>query len=75
MNFADILNRKAEDIQKPKNIPGGHYIASVRALPSSDSIAQGKFIKLTFPLVIQQASEDVDQDEIQAFGAPVEPDE
>lgn len=72
MNFADILNRKAEEIQKPKNLPAGHYIASVKALPSSDMIAQGKFSKLSFQLVIQQACEDIDTDEIAAFGAPIQ---
>ena len=67
-DFASILNRKAEDIRRPPNLPAGHYIASVKALPESAKLSDGKFEKVTFILIVQQACEDVDPDETAAFG-------
>lgn len=69
MNFASILDRKAEDIQRPKNLPVGHYIASVKKLPEQEKIANGRFDTLDFQLIIQSPCEDVDPDELEAFGA------
>ena len=71
MNFASVLNRKAEDIQRPKNLPVGHYIASVKKLPDQAKISDGRFDILDFTLSIQSACEDVDPDELEGFGAAV----
>lgn len=71
MNFASVLDRKAEDIQRPKNLPVGHYIASVKKLPEQAKISDGRFDTLDFSLIIQSACEDIDPDELEGFGAPV----
>lgn len=69
MRFADALDRGMEDIKQPPNLPLGNYTFSVTKHPESDTIADGRYEKLTFLMGCLSASEDVDPDDIAAYGA------
>ena len=40
--FADMLDRKAEDIKAPPVIPIGHYLFQVRAHPENEEVKSVK---------------------------------
>ena len=71
MRFSDALDRKMEEIQRPPNLPIGHYIWSVSKLPDMDEF-EGRsgdtFERLTFQLTCVSAHDDVDPDELEAYG-------
>jgi hypothetical protein len=68
MNFADELNRKASDIERPPLIPPGTYRAIVTKIPSIETISEGKWDVCDFSMRLVEAQDDVDQDELKAFG-------
>lgn len=68
MRFADSLDRQVEDIVQPPNMPIGTYTFTVTKHPESEEIAQGRFEKLTFLLGAISATDDVDADDLAAYG-------
>lgn len=72
MRFSDSLDRKLEEINRPPNLPLGHYIWQVSKHPSIDefdsSKTGGKFERVTFQVTCVSASDDVDADELAAYG-------
>lgn len=72
--FTDALDRRGEDIKRPPNPPVGHYTWQVQKQPSNESFeakSSGKtFDRVAFPMVIVEASDDVDPDELKEFGNP-----
>jgi len=68
MNFNDALNVKMEEIERPPLIPVGTYRAVVSKVPSTDTIAKGAYDVLDFILKLVEAQDDVDQDELKAYG-------
>jgi len=73
MRFSDALDRKMEDIQRPPNLPIGHYVWTVSKLPDMDEF-EGRsgdtFERLTFQLTCVSAHDDVDPDELAEYGNP-----
>lgn len=72
-SFSEALNRPAETIKRPPPPPLGHYIMGVAKVPgAAEPINTQKFqgSKLTIPIQIISASDDVDMDELEAFGNP-----
>jgi len=72
-SFADALNREAETIKRPPPPPLGHYTMAVSKVPgAAEPINTQKYqgSKLTIPVQIISASDDVDADELEAFGNP-----
>lgn len=71
MNFADILNTKVEDIERPPLPPVGTYRMAVVKVPEigERSSEKGEWDTIDFTL---QALEGVtvDQDELEKFGGP-----
>lgn len=70
-SFSDALNRRAEDIRRPPPPPLGHYVMRVSKVVSpAEAINtqnfQGK--KLTIPVALVSATEDVDEDLLAEFG-------
>jgi len=68
--FADMLDRKAEDIKAPPAVPLGHYLFQVKKHPDKEEIkAQSGIVydRLRFQAVIVSAQE-VDEDDLEAFG-------
>jgi hypothetical protein len=68
MNFADALNTKVGEIERPPLIPSGTYRAVVKKVPVIDTIADGKWDVLDFTLQLVEAQEDVDQQDLASFG-------
>ena len=71
MNFNDVLNKKAAEIERPPLLPVGHYTAKVAKIPSMDtkSTEKGSWDILDFALLPVSAGEDVDLDLLAKFGA------
>ena len=67
MRFSDALNRRAEEIQRPANLPTGHYILSVKKVDQS-TVSDGKWDVLEFQCTVVAASDDVDPDQLAEFG-------
>lgn len=67
--FADLLDRKAEDIKQPPLIPAGTYQAMVEKYPDLTELKsdKGQFERLTFEMKIISAYE-VDEDALGEFG-------
>lgn len=70
-SFSDALNRSSETIKRPPPPPIGHYVMTIsKAVPPAEPINTAKFqgSKLTLPVSIVSAAEDVDEDELADFG-------
>jgi hypothetical protein len=61
-NFGSILDQPSEAIEKPKPLPVGTYICSVKGLPKMDVSAKKKTEFVEFQLQILGAHDDVDQE-------------
>jgi hypothetical protein len=70
--FADVLDRNMEDIKRPPPPPLGHYIMRVTKMPDPAEEMTGRdgtlYEKLTIPVAIVSAAEDVDPAELSAYG-------
>lgn len=67
MRFSEALNRRAEEIQRPSNLPLGHYILSVKKVDQS-TVSDGKWEVVEFQTTVVSASDDVDPDQLEEFG-------
>jgi|SRR6516164_216696 hypothetical protein len=67
-NFGAILDRPANEIQRPKPLPVGTYVCVVVGLPREDkSTKKGtEFVEFTMRPI--EASTDVDEDDLKAMG-------
>ena len=65
-NFGDILDRQTDDIERPKALPMGGYIWTIKGMYETGESAQKKTPYVEFTCVPIQATEDVDQDELKA---------
>lgn len=74
MKFTDALDRSLENIKRPPNPPVGHYVMQVKKHPENSSFEarnSGKtFDRLEFTLVIVEAKDDVDPEELEEYGDP-----
>lgn len=71
MRFTEALDRKMEDIERPPNLPVGHYVWRITKHPEQDSIEAQSGITydtLTFQCVAVSAMQDVDPDDLEAYG-------
>jgi hypothetical protein len=68
MNFSDILNKRADDIEAPKNMPIGTYLWAIPNPPKTSTIGDGKYEAIDFDLVCLLALDDVDQGALQEYG-------
>lgn len=70
--FSDALNRTADDIKRPPNLPMGNYIFTVKSVEQGEMTSQkGTWETLDFLLVVNEPCDDVDPDELAEFGANV----
>jgi hypothetical protein len=68
MNFNDVLNKKSGEIERPPIIPVGTYRAVITKIPSIETTGDGKWDICDFQLKLLEAQEDVDQDDLKAYG-------
>lgn len=63
-NFADILNRSADDVRPPPVLPQGPYLTIVQGLPEQFLSSRQKTPGLRFTLKIISALEGVDEEAV-----------
>ena len=69
--FADILDRKLEEFERPPNLPTGHYIWQITKHPEYSEFTSRDGVQLdrvTFVCNPLSPMEDVDEDELSSFG-------
>lgn len=70
VDFTQALDIKADAIEKPPVAPQGTYIWAVTKVPTPTVSKSGEWSVLEFPIRGVSAEEDVDVDDLEAFGAP-----
>jgi hypothetical protein len=68
LNFADIANKKLDELEKPKNPPVGTYVVVCNKVPVLGTLPGDEWDTVDFPMKVIAATEDVDQDAIAEFG-------
>lgn len=68
VNFNDALDTNVDDIEKPPVQPQGTYGWRINKIPTLGESNNGLWNIIEFPCVAIHAEEDVDQDELEAFG-------
>jgi len=66
-NFGAILDRAPADVKPPETLPVGSYLCIVQGLPRYDKSTKKGTEFAEYTLIIQQAMDDVDEDELKAF--------
>lgn len=61
-NFTDILNKKADDIEKPPLPPQGTYRFRVTKVPEFKEVGNGEWDMVIIPVVAVEAMDNVDLD-------------
>lgn len=67
-NFGDILTKSAEKIERPPLPPKGTYVLVVNKAPTKTD--RKNFEVLDFQMKAVRPTEDVDLDELKAYGSP-----
>jgi hypothetical protein len=67
-NFADALNRKADEIERPKPLPVGTYLVTIPAQPEMKKIGQKETPAAEYTVRVVSAGPDVDQEALNAAG-------
>lgn len=70
MKFTDILDKRIDEFERPELPPIGHYVWQITKHPEVDAFeANGtKYTRVTFQCKALAAHEDVDEDDLAAFG-------
>ena len=70
INFNEVLNMKAGEIEKPPLIPAGTYIAKVHKIPEIGEVGgqDNKYKTIDFMFKLLSPMEDVDQEQLEQFG-------
>jgi len=69
MDFSQALDVKVDDIETPPLLPQGTYIWKITKLPVSETSSSGEWSWVSFNCVAIAAEEDVDTDELDAYGS------
>lgn len=71
-NFADILTKAAETTERPPLAPKGTYVFQVTGLPKKTDrrTPNGSFEVIDIPMRGVRPTDDVDSDDLKAYGEP-----
>lgn len=67
-NFGSILDKPSSDIERPRPVPQGTYLCTIKGLPRYDKSSKKQTEFAEFTLVPLQAMDDVDADELTTMG-------
>jgi len=67
-NFSDVLNKKLDNVEKPKPLPIGTYFAVINGAPEIKPRGQNNTLAAEFKFKILQADEDVDAEALAEMG-------
>ena len=68
-NFEDALDTKANAVEKPPVMPQGNYLWQVSKPPKQTISKNGEWGIVEFPIKALEAEEDVDPNDLEAFGS------
>jgi hypothetical protein len=68
--FTEALDRAAENIQRPPNLPVGDYILQISKMPENTQL-NADYSKITHVCKVVEATDTVDPDDLEEFGNPV----
>lgn len=68
VDFTSVLDKPAADIEKPKPMPLGTYMAVVQGLPKLREVGQDKSKVIDFNLKLIAPAKDVDQQKLAEWG-------
>lgn len=71
MNFLDLLNKPADEVEKPPLLPVGTYNWKITKQFVESEASQGRWKIITIPVTatgICETTNDVDEDELAAYG-------
>ena len=69
IDFAAALDQPANSIEKPPALPQGNYVWSVTKIPTQSQTSSGEWNIVEFTIVPVEATDDVDPEELEAFGS------
>lgn len=72
MNFLDVLNTRAGEIEKPKVFPVGTYCWKVNKAHKEGTAGKGDWNTVDIPIIpyaVHEASDDVNADDLAAYGS------
>jgi len=67
-NFADALNRKADEIERPKPLPIGSYLCTLPGPAEMKNIGKNNTPAAEYTVKVVSAQADVDADALQTMG-------
>lgn len=67
-SFSSILDKAPADVKPPETLPVGSYLCVVQGMPRYDKSTKKGTPFVEYTLIIQQAMDDVDADDLAAFG-------
>lgn len=67
-DFASILDMPATDVERPKPLPEGTYFGIIQGMYEQGESTKKKTPFVRFNLAVQSVGEDVDEDDLKAFG-------
>ena len=67
-NFTDILNKRADEIERPKPLPVGTYLGMVQGAPEFGNIGKENTAVANFTIRLLQANDDVDREALANVG-------
>ena len=71
VNFQEALNQKIEDVERPPLPPLGTFKWKIDRIPDFREVGDGAYDIVDFLCRVVEANEDVDQADIEAYGAPI----
>lgn len=71
MNFLDVLNTRAADVEKPEVLPEGTYVWKISKAHKESTASNGDYNVIEIPVVATEPyaeADDVDAEKLAAFG-------
>ena len=68
VDFSKILQKQATEIEKPKPLPNGSYVAVNQKLPDFKGVGKNETPAAEFALVVLAPMDDVDPEHLAAYG-------
>lgn len=70
MNWDDLANTRVAEVERPPLRPVGHYVGVIAGKGETGESSKKGTLYVTFPVQVNEALEDVDEDELAAAGGP-----
>lgn len=72
-NFAKTLGKRVDEVKRPPNIPLGTYRVRVDKAATMDETSDGKWQTISIPMKLVEATDEVDQEDLEKFGGVSSP--